>query len=85
MKRLRIISLILARASLGNPVISTAVVCMFYLMFNMLVAQIETLICGERFEHWLDPVFLCAWIAYAAYAVYCCAIHNSKKEIFGGN
>jgi hypothetical protein len=69
----------LARASKGNPVISTATVMLFYVMFNILEAGIEKLIFGERFEHWLDPAFQLAFMAYAAFSVYACAIHNSES------
>lgn len=69
----------LARAAKGNPVISTATVMLFYVMFNFMEAMIETLIFGERFEHWLDPLFQLAFMAYAAFSVYACAIHNSES------
>lgn len=70
----------LARASKGNPVISTATVMLFFLMFTLLEALIEKLAFGERFEHWLDPIFVVAFIAYSAYAVLWCGIYNSHKE-----
>ena len=69
----------LARASNGNPVISTATVMLFFLMFNSLEAGIEELIFGERFHHWLDPVFQLLFMAYAAFSVFACAIHNSES------
>ena len=73
-------TLALAKASNGNPVISTATVMLFFVMFNMLEAGIEKLIFGERFEHWLDPFFMLAFIAYSAYAVWWCAVFNGSKE-----
>ena len=69
----------LAKASKGNPVLSTATVMLFYLMFNILEAGIETLAFGQRFEHLLDPVFQLGFIAYAAFSVYACAVHNSES------
>ena len=71
----------LSRSANGNPVITTVVVALFFLGFNMIEAQIETLIWGERFEHWLDPIFGAAFIAYAAYAVYACAVFNSTQRV----
>lgn len=80
MNQLEKFTLALARASNGNPVISTATVMLFFVMFNMLEAGVEKLIFGERFEHWLDPVFMLAFIAYSAYAVWWCAVFNGSKE-----
>lgn len=80
MNRLQTATMALAKASSGNPVMSTATVMLFYVMFNLVLASIEKLIFGERFEHWLDPVFASAFIAYSAYSVYYCALFNSRKE-----
>ncbi len=81
MGRLRLATLSLAKASNGNPVISTATIMLFFVMFNLLEGQIERLIFGERFEHWLDPVFMCGFIAYSAYAVWMCDAYNIAREI----
>lgn len=70
----------LAQASKGNPIVSTGVICMFYLMLNLALAQIEKLIWGERFEHWLDLIFICVCIGYAAYCVGCCAVLNAAER-----
>lgn len=70
----------LAQASDGNPVTSTLVVIMFYVMFNLVEANIEKEIFGSRFEHPLDAVFAVAFMFYAAYAVYWCAVFNSTKS-----
>ena len=70
----------LAAASDGNPVISATVVIIFYCMFNVLEAGIEVLVFGSRFEHWLDPLFVAAFIGYACYSVYACAVYNSNKK-----
>lgn len=67
----------LAQASNGNPVISVIVVGFFYVWFNMLLALVEKLAFGERFEHWLDPVFGFFFICYAGYSVVACAYHNT--------
>jgi succinate dehydrogenase/fumarate reductase cytochrome b subunit len=69
----------LAKSANGNPVITTVVIILFYLFFNILEAIIEKLIFGERFEHWLDPIFVAGFIAYAAYAVMTCAVFNSER------
>lgn len=70
----------LAQACDGSPVSSTIVVMLFFIGFNMVEASIEKLIFGERFEHLLDPIFALAFMGYAAYAVYYCAIFNSAKR-----
>lgn len=70
----------LAQACEGSPISSTVVVMLFFLMFNMVEANIEKLIFGERFEHFLDPIFALAFIGYSAYAVYWCAVFNSTKN-----
>ena len=72
---------VLARSSRGNPVISTAVVILFYLMFAVLEASIETLLFGAARRHWFDPIFIGAFIAYAAFAVYWCAVVNTQDRI----
>ena len=77
MKYLTKITVYLVHASKGCPVITTLVVMLFMLMFNILEVTIEKLIFGERFEHWLDPIFVCAAIAYAAHAVNICALYNN--------
>ncbi len=70
--------LILAESAKGNPIVATIVVYIFYLMFTLLEAIVETLIFGDRFEHWLDPIFIGCFMAYSAYAVYGCALYNSN-------
>lgn len=72
-------ALTLAEASNGNPIISTIVVALFYLAFNQFEAMIEILLFGERFVHWLDPLFATSAISYSAYAVWWCAIFNGSK------
>lgn len=71
----------LAQACEGNPVMSTILVMLFYLMFGMVEATVETLIWGNRFVHFMDdPVFSLMFMAYAAYAVWWCAVLNSSKK-----
>jgi len=70
----------LARASKGNPFTSTATVLLFYVMFNLLEGMIERLIFGERFEHWLDPIFISVFISYAAYSVWMCALFQTVNS-----
>lgn len=69
----------LAQASDGNPIITTIVIILFYFMFAFLEGGVEKLMLGERFDHWLDPFFQCAFIAYSAYAVFACAVFNTNK------
>ena len=78
--KIRHYTLSLAQASKGNPVICTLTVMLFYIMFNLLEASIERLIFGERFEHWLDPLFQCGFIGYAGYAVYMCAAWQLAQD-----
>ena len=80
MKFLNRITLALAKASGGNPVLAVATVILFFVMFNTLEAGIETLLFGERFQHWLDVVFQVIFIAYAAYSVWWCALLNESRE-----
>ena len=74
MNKLQAGTLALARASDGNPVFSTLTVMLFWVMFNVLEALVETLMWGKPFEHWFDVVATAAFIAYSAYAVWYCAI-----------
>ncbi len=69
----------LAVACEGNPVATTIVIMLFYVMFNFLEAAIEIALFGQQFHHWLDIFFTLTGIAYSAYAVYWCAIINTKK------
>lgn len=64
---------VVARAAGGNPVLSTLTILIFYLAFNMLEAMVEKLIFGERFEHWLDPLFILVFIGFAAMTVWSCS------------
>ncbi len=79
MNRLERYTLALARAANGNPIITTITVMLFYVMFNVLEAGIETLLFGDLLHHWLDPIYQLGFIAYAAYAVYGCAVYNHNK------
>ena len=76
MNKLEQATFTLAKSSRGNPVVSTSTILLFFLMFNLLESSIERLAFGERFEHWLDPLFTMAFISYSAYAVWWCAIFN---------
>lgn len=71
-------ALILAQAAKGNPVVTTLTVILYMFVFNLVEASIEKSIFGERFAHWLDPIFMAAFMAYAAYSVWACAVYNSK-------
>lgn len=66
----------LGLASKGNPFVAVATVILFYFMFTVLEAGVEKLIFGNRFEHWLDPVFNVAFIFFAAVTVWQCAVIN---------
>jgi hypothetical protein len=81
MELIRESAMTLAASADGNPVIATLVVMLFALMFGLVEATVEELVWGERFEHWLDPIFMCAFIAYAAYAVWACAVFNTAKAV----
>lgn len=70
----------LAASCEGSPIVTTIVVCLFYIMFSILEATVEMVIWGGRFTHWLDIPFQLIAICYAAYAVYYCAIYNSQRE-----
>jgi len=69
--------LVLAQATEGSPILAIIIVCLFYLAANGLSATIETLITGDRFSHWGDPVISLLFMAYAAYAVYGCALYRA--------
>lgn len=71
---------VLAAASLGNPVISTLAVMIFYLAFSVLEGVIEELLFGQPFKHWLDPLFILLFMAYSAMCVYYCAVFNAQRE-----
>ena len=78
MDKINLMTVHLARASNGNPVLSTATIMLFYVMFNLVEASIEMLIFGERFVHYLDPIFALIFMGYAAYTVCICAAINSR-------
>ena len=56
------------------PLFITVMIFLAMLAFTMVEGTIETLIFGDRFEHWLDPLFMCIFIAWGAYAIYICAV-----------
>lgn len=76
MKKIRYWTCVLAYASKGNPFTAVATIILFYIMFNLLESIIETLIFGNRFEHWLDIVFEIIFITYSCYTVYICGVLN---------
>lgn len=80
MNQLQKSATVLAASCEGSPIATTFVVCLFYIMFSVLEATIEMVIWRSRFTHWLDVPFQLVAICYAAYAVYHCAVYNSKKE-----
>lgn len=65
---------VIARASNANPAVGTATVMFFWLMINMLFMVVETLVFGERFEHWGDVVLALSAIGYAGLCVECCSV-----------
>ena len=79
MNKIQQATLRLAQSCDGNPVSTTIVVMLFFIMFSVFEATIETVFFGHRFEHLLDPFFQLAFIGYSAYAVYWCAVFNSTK------
>ena len=79
MSKIQLVTLRLAQACDGNPVSSTLVVMLFYVMFNFVEAGVETALFGNGFKRALDIVFSLALMFYAAYAVYWCAVFNSNK------
>jgi hypothetical protein len=66
----------IAISSKGNPVVAVLTVFLFYVAFNAMEASVETLIFGERFLHWLDPVFQLIGMAYAGCVVWYCAAYQ---------
>jgi hypothetical protein len=71
----------LVAASDADPVRTSITIMIFYIMFNMALATLEALIWGERFEHWLDPVFVIMFMAYMAHAVFwCAAVQVTRME-----
>ena len=64
---------ILTQAVNGDPIFAVMLIALFYVAFNHLEETIEKLIYGERFTHFLDPIFIVAFTAYAGYCVYLCS------------
>lgn len=58
------------------PIKSTGLVFIYFLLFSLFEAGIEQLIFGDRFLHWLDPLFSGVFIAYAACTVWVCALRR---------
>lgn len=80
LKPITIFAYALALASKGNPVRATITVMLYWGMFIFVEVGIERLIWGERFEHWLDPMFSVCFIAFAAHAVWQCAIVQTIRK-----
>ena len=70
---------VLAIAAEGSPVATTIVVMLFSSLFHFLECTLEVVIWGERFVHFLDPILICAYIAYSACAVLACATYNTQN------
>jgi hypothetical protein len=67
---------ILTQAVNGDPIFAVILIMLSYLAFNHLEETVEKLIYGERFTHFLDPIFITAFTAYAVYCVYLCSELN---------
>ena len=80
MKYITKTTIYLCKACDENPVLTTVLIFLGMIFFNAFEALIEKLTFGERFEHWLDPLFMGCFIAWAAYAVYICASIKIAKD-----
>lgn len=69
----------IAVASKGNPVLAIMTVMGYWGMFIFVEVGIERLIWGERFEHWLDPIFNVCFIGFAGLVVWECAVFQTVK------
>jgi len=76
MKIIKRPAIVIARSSGGNPVLAMLVVFGFWAALNLVATQVETLIWGSTFPHWMDVVVLVATIIYAAACVWFCAVIN---------
>lgn len=72
--------IILAASVEGSAIKAVLLVILYWAMFNVVESSIEKLIFGERFIHFLDPVFACMFIAYSGYAVWHCALYNNGSN-----
>lgn len=79
MNKLQAATFLLVKASNGNPIISTLVIVIFHVAFDRLEMKIEILLFGEHFVHWLDPIFILGFIAYAVYAIWIGGIYKISK------
>lgn len=66
----------LVDAADGSVLRVLIVIWIAYAAVTMIECQIEKLIWGERFEHFLDPIILTLFFVFAAYSVYMCALYN---------
>lgn len=80
MQKIRNATIRLVQACEGSPISTTIVVIIFFMMVTVLEATFEKLVFGYRFEHFVDVIIQIAFIAYAAYAVYWCAIFNMERQ-----
>lgn len=68
----------LARGANGDPATTTVATMLFWLMLNILMAQIEVRIWGERFEHFFDLVLACLVIGFSALCVVACGDFHAR-------
>lgn len=61
---------VLLSASNYSTLRALATLFVFYIAFNYLEAGIETLIFGNSFYHWFDPLIKIMFIAYGLLVVY---------------
>ena len=71
---------IVCQSMADNAAGAVVVVMLFYFGFSAIEAQIETLIFGDRFIHFLDPIFSVLFMAYSGVVVYVCAARNAKDK-----
>ena len=77
---LQIATLVLVKASDGNPVTTTVVVMLFCVMANVAMYVVEKLFFGGPFVHFFDLILMLFGIAYSGYAVYWCAMYQTEKS-----
>lgn len=76
MNLFQLVSWMIVRACKGDPLKTTLMAFFMYVFVNMIEAVLETLIFGERFEHWGDVVIMLGAFFYSGYLTYLCGVYN---------
>ena len=63
-----------------SPIKTAVMILIAMFVFCVFECLFETLIFGESFDHWLDPIFIMFFVFWASHATHVCAVLKEGNE-----